>query len=174
MMQDTFLPYFAAQGHDTYAISFRQQGKSSQQAETKVAGSLASHAADVQHFIESLPEPPVLIAHSFGGLIAQRYSAVSHAYVVLRIPQATPFANTLYTKDGLFHVPNPPLYAATGYIDCLFCDTHIGIKAMLFLANMKLVCRHCGIFLTQQSSGVHFIYTILDVAGTSHQSHHLV
>lgn len=73
MMQETFVPYFADLGYDTYAISFRSQGKSSQQRAVKVAGTLASHAADVQHFVESLPASPVIMAHSLGGLIAQRY-----------------------------------------------------------------------------------------------------
>jgi pimeloyl-ACP methyl ester carboxylesterase len=36
------------------------------------AGTLSSHSADVLRFAACLPEKPVLLAHSFGGLIAQQ------------------------------------------------------------------------------------------------------
>ncbi|KAL0053142.1 hypothetical protein WJX82_001508 [Trebouxia sp. C0006] len=71
--QETFMPYFADRGHDTYAISFRSQGKSDRQLGVKSAGTLASHAADLDHFVSTLDQPPVIIAHSLSGLIAQRY-----------------------------------------------------------------------------------------------------
>ena len=66
------MPYFADRGYNTYAISFRSQGKSDTQLGVKSAGTLASHAADLDHFVSSLDQPPVILAHSFGGLIAQR------------------------------------------------------------------------------------------------------
>ena len=87
LTQETFLPYYASQGYDTHAISFRQQGKSSLQSDSKVAGTLESHAEDLQHFVESLPEPPVIVAHSLSGLIAQRYhmhSCPNHKVLRLR------------------------------------------------------------------------------------------
>lgn len=68
------MPYFADRGHNTYAVSFRCQGSSDRQSKDKSAGTLASHSADLEHFISTLPKPPVILAHSFGGLIAQRYA----------------------------------------------------------------------------------------------------
>ncbi len=67
------MPYFADRGHDTFAISFRSQGKSDRQLGVKSAGTLGSHAADLDHFVSTLDQPPVIIAHSLSGLIAQRY-----------------------------------------------------------------------------------------------------
>jgi pimeloyl-ACP methyl ester carboxylesterase len=67
------MPYFADRGHDTFAISFRFQGKSDRQLGVKSAGTLGSHAADLDHFISTLDQRPVIIAHSLSGLIAQRY-----------------------------------------------------------------------------------------------------
>lgn len=67
------MPYFADRGYDTYAISFRSQGESDRQLGVKSAGTLGSHAADLDHFVSTLDQPPVIIAHSLGGLIAQRY-----------------------------------------------------------------------------------------------------
>jgi pimeloyl-ACP methyl ester carboxylesterase len=39
----------------------------------KAAGTLASHAQDVAEIVATLRAPPVIVAHSFGGLILQRY-----------------------------------------------------------------------------------------------------
>lgn len=60
-------------GYDTYAISFRSQGNSDRQLGVKSAGTLASHAADLDHFVKTFDRPPVIMAHSFSGLVAQRY-----------------------------------------------------------------------------------------------------
>ncbi|CAM6114499.1 unnamed protein product [Calypogeia fissa] len=66
-----WMPYFAARGHDCYAISLLGQGASDMPS-GKVSFSLQSHAGDLAHFIKhNLNAPPVLIGHSFGGLIVQ-------------------------------------------------------------------------------------------------------
>ena len=64
------MPWFAAQGHDTYSVSLRCHGSSGPAG----AGgpSLASHAQDLGHVIRSLPSAPVLAGHSFGGLVLQK------------------------------------------------------------------------------------------------------
>lgn len=36
-------------------------------------GTLVSHAADLAHFVATLPEAPVMVCHSLGGLILQKY-----------------------------------------------------------------------------------------------------
>ena len=38
----------------------------------KAGGTLASHAADLGTLVRALPRPPVMVAHSFGGLVLQR------------------------------------------------------------------------------------------------------
>ncbi|KAL3137783.1 hypothetical protein ABBQ38_005042 [Trebouxia sp. C0009 RCD-2024] len=91
----------ATRGYDTYAISFRCQGSSDRQTGAKSAGTLASHSADVQHFISTLTRPPVILAHSFGGLIAQRY--------VLGSKDSIPCANEASTA-GLVLLGSAPPY----------------------------------------------------------------
>ena len=58
-----------------------------------VAGTLEEHAADITHFTRYLmagaldgerrrpahAPPPVLVGHSFGGLVAQRWDRLTHA-----------------------------------------------------------------------------------------------
>lgn len=68
-----FSPHFAQQGRDCWAISFRGQGTGSSPEKGAAPGTLVSNAADLAHFAATLPEPPVMVCHSFGGLILQKY-----------------------------------------------------------------------------------------------------
>ena len=74
------MPFFSTAGYDTIAISVRGQG-GSDRGDLKVSGDLESHANDLASFISSLttsaPDlpPPVLIGHSFGGLLVEKYAS---------------------------------------------------------------------------------------------------
>lgn len=69
-----WLPYFSSLGHDCYAVSLLGQGASDAPFEPGPAGTIQSHARDVAHFIsDHCMRPPVLVGHSFGGLIVQYY-----------------------------------------------------------------------------------------------------
>ncbi|KAF2933661.1 uncharacterized protein [Oryza sativa Japonica Group] len=68
-----WLPFFSSAGFPCYALSLRAQGESSVPPE-KVAGTLETHTGDIADFIrKEVSLPPVLIGHSFGGLIVQQY-----------------------------------------------------------------------------------------------------
>nr|XP_043606767.1 uncharacterized protein LOC122578795 [Erigeron canadensis] len=68
-----WLPFFSENGFDSYALSLLGQGESDA-PDGQVAGSLQTHAADIAHFIQKQTTlSPVLIGHSFGGLIVQYY-----------------------------------------------------------------------------------------------------
>ncbi|KAI4384540.1 hypothetical protein MLD38_002681 [Melastoma candidum] len=70
-----WLPFFSGRGYDCFAISLLGQGESDAPP-AAVAGTLESHANDVAHFImENFHVPPVLLGHSFGGLVVQYYVA---------------------------------------------------------------------------------------------------
>jgi len=69
-----FLPYFAERGNTCYAISLRGQGASNLPPDAPKRGfSLSQHTQDPASFISTLPAPPVLVGHSFGGLASQMY-----------------------------------------------------------------------------------------------------
>ncbi|XP_017249151.2 uncharacterized protein LOC108220027 [Daucus carota subsp. sativus] len=70
-----WLPFFSTHGYDCYALSLLGQGESDEPS-GPVAGSLETHAGNVADFIRKETKfPPVLLGHSFGGLIVQYYIA---------------------------------------------------------------------------------------------------
>jgi non-heme chloroperoxidase len=69
-----FLPYFAAAGFDAYAASFRGHGGSAGH-ETLASHSIADYVEDLAEVIEAIGEPPVVVGHSMGAFVAQRYLA---------------------------------------------------------------------------------------------------
>lgn len=67
-----FLPYFAQHGYVSHALDLRGHGKSDGMNRLRWT-SLANYGADVEQVIRQLEQPPVLIGHSMGGLIVQKY-----------------------------------------------------------------------------------------------------
>jgi pimeloyl-ACP methyl ester carboxylesterase len=72
MWEEHFLDYFAARGFDAHAPSLRAHGRSG------AAGALRwlrlrDYVEDVARAAASLPRPPVIVGHSMGGLLVQRY-----------------------------------------------------------------------------------------------------
>lgn len=72
-----FLPFFAAAGYDSYALSLRGHGGSEleeQHPAARQTGTLQSHLDDIASFVATLSRPPVLLGHSLGGLFAVAYA----------------------------------------------------------------------------------------------------
>lgn len=70
--EEHFLPYFAQHGYECYALDLRGHGKS-EGANRLRWMSIANYVADVSQVVSQLERPPVLIAHSLGGLVVQKY-----------------------------------------------------------------------------------------------------
>ena len=69
---ENFLPYFAEKGFSSHAISLRGHGKS-EIPKNFNSTSIADYVSDVLQVVETLPKMPVLIGHSLGGLIVQKF-----------------------------------------------------------------------------------------------------
>lgn len=67
-----FLPYFAEQGYEVYAPSLRGHGKSGGSERLRWS-SATDYVADVAETVAKLPQPPVIIGHSMGGYVVQKY-----------------------------------------------------------------------------------------------------
>lgn len=68
---EIFLPFFARSGRHAAAVSFRGHGGSDGYKGLRRT-SLADYLTDARRAIAELPEPPILVAHSLGGLVAQK------------------------------------------------------------------------------------------------------
>lgn len=67
-----FLPYFAAHGYTAHALSLRGHGASAGRERLRWT-SVADYVNDVAQVASQLPTPPILVGHSMGGLIVQKY-----------------------------------------------------------------------------------------------------
>ena len=72
MWTETFMPYFAAAGHPCYALSLRGHGGSDGQDQINWL-SIADYVDDVRRVVETLEIDPVLLGHSMGGFVIQKY-----------------------------------------------------------------------------------------------------
>lgn len=67
---ENFLPYFAEHGYQAAALSLRGHAGS----EGKIRGNtIANYVSDVVQIAGQFETPPVLIGHSLGGFLAQKY-----------------------------------------------------------------------------------------------------
>ena len=67
-----FLPWFAAKGFECHALSFSGHGGSPGREHLDSFG-IDHYVQDVASVAAQLPAPPVLIGHSMGGMVAQKY-----------------------------------------------------------------------------------------------------
>jgi pimeloyl-ACP methyl ester carboxylesterase len=73
---ETFLPYFAEQGYQATALSLRGHADS----EGKIRGNtIADYVSDVEQVAKTFDTPPVIIGHSMGGFLTQKYLETHNA-----------------------------------------------------------------------------------------------
>jgi pimeloyl-ACP methyl ester carboxylesterase len=95
--EEHFLNYFADKGYQALALSLRGHGKSTTPKSLRRC-SLADYVDDVESVINSLPVRPVLIGHSMGGFVVQKYLESGDApagVLVASAPQRGTFGFTL-------------------------------------------------------------------------------
>ena len=67
-----FLPHFAEKGYASFALSLRGHGNSERPPHFRWMR-IADYVADMAKVVGQLPEEPVLVGHSMGGLVVQKY-----------------------------------------------------------------------------------------------------
>jgi pimeloyl-ACP methyl ester carboxylesterase len=67
-----FLPFFASRGFSAHAVSLRGHGKSDARGKLKWA-SISDYVEDVLQAASRLTAKPVVVGHSMGGLVVQKY-----------------------------------------------------------------------------------------------------
>jgi len=69
---ENFLPYFAGRGFSSHAVSLRGHGRSEGREKLKWA-SVSDYVSDLFSVASTLSARPVVIGHSLGGLVVQKY-----------------------------------------------------------------------------------------------------
>lgn len=87
--QENFLPWFAAQGYRSYALSLSGHGGSRGREQLDSFG-ISDYVKDVCAVIEDLPSPPVLIGHSMGGFVVQKYLETHSAPAAVLLSSVPP------------------------------------------------------------------------------------
>ncbi len=85
-----FLPYFAELGYDCCAVSLRGHGRSAGAEALDLAG-LDDYVDDVREAAKRLDGPPVVIGHSMGAVVAQRYVAAHPAAGLVLVASVPPY-----------------------------------------------------------------------------------
>jgi pimeloyl-ACP methyl ester carboxylesterase len=67
-----FLDYFAQHGYAAYAVNLRGHGNSAGRQHLRWTR-IADFVDDVAEAVQQLPSPPILIGHSMGGFVIQKY-----------------------------------------------------------------------------------------------------
>jgi pimeloyl-ACP methyl ester carboxylesterase len=86
--QEHFLPYFAELGYDCWAFSFRAHGGSEGRERLRWC-SLAEYVEDTLAIARRMPRQPVVIGHSMGGFVVQKFiqrHAVAGAVLLASVP----------------------------------------------------------------------------------------
>jgi pimeloyl-ACP methyl ester carboxylesterase len=100
-----FLDFFAAKGYRAVALSLRGHGASSNSTPSR-ACSIADYVQDVCSVADHLSQTPVIVGHSLGGFVVQKYLE-SHAAPAAVLVASTPpqgAAAALFRNAGvLFH-----------------------------------------------------------------------
>lgn len=101
-----FLPFFARHGFDAHAVSLSGHGES-EGRESLDRLRLADYVDDVAQAVSGLSAPPILIGHSMGGLVVQKYlerATVPGAVLLCAVPPhglAPSALNMLMQRPGL-------------------------------------------------------------------------
>lgn len=95
--QEHFIPYFEAAGFATYALSLRGHGRSAGKDRLRWTR-VNDYVRDIERVVERLPSRPVLIGHSMGGAVVQKYlerQAAPGAVLLASVPPAGVLKTTL-------------------------------------------------------------------------------
>ena len=73
--EGNYLDYFAEAGHETWALDLSGHGGSSNTKPLRLT-TIGDYIKDVMAVINAMPEAPILIGHSMGGLVCQHLSLI--------------------------------------------------------------------------------------------------
>lgn len=106
--QEFFVPYFNEKGYTTVAFSLRGHGASEGRGALDLA-SLADYTDDLRHVLATLDRPAVLVGHSMGGMVVQKYLERDRAAAMVLMASVGPWGlvesswHMMWANPGLVH-----------------------------------------------------------------------
>lgn len=86
---ENFLPYFSKQGYKPYAFSLRGHGSSEAHRQLRWI-TLNDYVSDVAQMVRQFETPPILVGHSMGGMVVQKYLESHQAPAGVLLASAPP------------------------------------------------------------------------------------
>ena len=106
--EENFLPYFAEKGFSSYAVSLRGHGASEGNEKLNWA-SIADYVEDVFKTVQKLSKTPVLIGHSLGGLVVQKFLEKHEARAAILLAPSP--SNGMFRSGSRLFFQHPLLFA---------------------------------------------------------------
>ncbi|MBB5018459.1 non-heme chloroperoxidase [Chitinivorax tropicus] len=143
-----FLPFFAAQGYDCHALSLRGHG-GSEGHEYLSLTSIDDYLADIEQVVATLPQAPILIGHSMGGMLAQLFCQKHPAAAAILMASVPPEGLLGATMQLAFREPQAffelnLIHASDGRLSTiasirrqLFSDSMPEQEAIRYLARFQ-------------------------------------
>jgi len=122
--EEHFLPWFAKRGWAAYAVSLSGHGGSPGRDKLDSL-SLNRYVADIDEVVATLPMPPILVGHSMGGIVVQKYlerAAAPAAVLMASVPPQGLIASAfgmLFTTPQLLFTLNQIMGGGQPDIDSL-------------------------------------------------------
>ena len=121
-----FLDYFAQHGYTAHAVNLRGHGKSEGREKLRWTR-IADFVEDVANTVRQLPSSPVLIGHSMGGFIIQKYLENNNAPAAVLLSSPSP--------AGLF----PTAIRTARRQPWVFAKVNLTLSLKPFIATPQLV-----------------------------------
>ncbi|OBH19959.1 alpha/beta hydrolase [Mycolicibacter terrae] len=149
-----FLGYFADHGYRALAVSFRGHGASGIDKPLRDC-TVDDYVADIASVADSLPVPPVVIGHSMGGLIVQKYLETNTAPAGVLMASIPPQGNVGSSLRWLRRRPGQAVKMAITGKSLRYINTPEQAREKFFSANTpEDVVADCAARLQEDSSRV--------------------
>lgn len=90
-----FLDFFAEKGYRSLAVSLRSHGNSAEPKRNHFC-SIADYVDDVASVADGLPTPPIVVGHSMGGFVVQKYLESHDAPAAVLLASVPPSGVTAF------------------------------------------------------------------------------
>lgn len=132
-----FVPYFNSLGYDCYTLSLRGHGKSEGKAQIRWHR-ISDYLTDLENAIQSIGTKPIVVGHSMGGFVTQKY-LLKHDDLPAAITLATVPAGGMM-KGSLKIAQHFPLQFIKGNLmmsTAPFSETDELVKTIAFSDNIN-------------------------------------